>query len=98
MVHVYALTIRDVPHERCIGVDIDAALFGDRVLVGGRGQTKVTNLNVTRRVEEDIAWLQVSMNHTLFRESESDIKAYIDRMCMAYSALVRITGNYVLAK
>ena len=64
-IHVYmhvsrALTIRDVPHERRIGVDID-----DRMSIGGGGQTKVTNLNVTGRVEKDVPWFQVTVNHTL---------------------------------
>ena len=64
-VHVYmhvswALTIRDIPHERCIGVDVD-----DWMSVGGGGQAKVTNLNVTGRVEKDVPWFQVTVNHTL---------------------------------
>lgn len=71
-VHVYTstLTIRDFPHEGCIGVDIDAALLGNRVFVGRRGKTKVTNLDVTRRVEKDVPRFQVTVDHTLLRQRE----------------------------
>ena len=33
-VYTWTLTVGDIPYERCIGVDIDAALLGDRVFVG----------------------------------------------------------------
>ena len=48
VVYTITLTIRDFPHEGCIGVDVDATLLSDRVLVGRRGKTKVTDLDVTR--------------------------------------------------
>ena len=68
-IHV-TLTIRDFPHERCIGVDVDAALLGDRVFVGRRGKTKVTDLDVTRGVEKDVPRFQVTVDHTLPSQRE----------------------------
>jgi hypothetical protein len=56
------LTIRDFPHEGRTRIDVD-----DGVFVGGGGKTKVTDLDVTRRVEKDIPRFQVTVDHTLFR-------------------------------